>query len=157
MHPPTPTAGPPDRPCAVLVCAVPRRCVLCRVAWRLRWVGTVMCLRVNRFMTLQVEKGVLPLTHCPSQIRLSKSKIDPHKGPAGRNALGGTTHDWDSLAGIPWHERAARPGPDRRPPAQGCTTKRRAPLPPPSRAPSLCPATVPLTPSAGLNGICNRQ
>ena len=29
--------------------------------------------------------------------------------------------------------------------------------PPPSRAPSLCPATVPLTPSAGLNGICNRQ
>ena len=29
--------------------------------------------------------------------------------------------------------------------------------PPPSRAPSLCPATVPLTPSAGFNGICNRQ
>ena len=28
---------------------------------------------------------------------------------------------------------------------------------PPSRAHSLCPATVPLTPSAGLNGICNRQ
>ena len=26
-----------------------------------------------------------------------------------------------------------------------------------SRAPSLCPATVPLTPSASLNGICNRQ
>ena len=31
------------------------------------------------------------------------------------------------------------------------------PPPPPSRAPSLCPATVPLTPSASLNGICNRQ
>ena len=29
--------------------------------------------------------------------------------------------------------------------------------PPPSRAPSLCPATVPLTASASLNGICNRQ
>ena len=29
--------------------------------------------------------------------------------------------------------------------------------PPPSRATSLRPATVPLTPSAGLNGICNRQ
>ena len=28
---------------------------------------------------------------------------------------------------------------------------------PPSRAPGLCPATVPLTPSASLNGICNRQ
>ena len=28
---------------------------------------------------------------------------------------------------------------------------------PPSRPPSLCPATVPLTPSASLNGICNRQ
>ena len=28
---------------------------------------------------------------------------------------------------------------------------------PPSRAPSLCPATVSLTPSARLNGICNRQ
>ena len=28
---------------------------------------------------------------------------------------------------------------------------------PPSRAPSLCPATVPLTPSAGFDGICNRQ
>ena len=31
------------------------------------------------------------------------------------------------------------------------------PPPPPSRAPSLRPATVPLTPSASLNGICNRQ
>ena len=29
--------------------------------------------------------------------------------------------------------------------------------PPPSRPPSLCPATVSLTPSASLNGICNRQ
>ena len=28
---------------------------------------------------------------------------------------------------------------------------------PPSRARSLCPATVPLTPSASLNGICNQQ
>ena len=27
----------------------------------------------------------------------------------------------------------------------------------PSRAPGLCPATVHLTPSAGFNGICNRQ
>ena len=33
----------------------------------------------------------------------------------------------------------------------------RNPPPPASRAPSLCPATVPLTPSAGFNGICNRQ
>ena len=31
------------------------------------------------------------------------------------------------------------------------------PPPPPSGAPSLRPATVPLTPSASLNGICNRQ
>ena len=30
-------------------------------------------------------------------------------------------------------------------------------LPPPSRAPSLRPATFPLTPSASFNGICNRQ
>ena len=30
-------------------------------------------------------------------------------------------------------------------------------IPPPSRAPSLCPATVPLTPSTSFNGICNRQ
>ena len=29
--------------------------------------------------------------------------------------------------------------------------------PPPSRAPSLRPATVSLTPSASFNGICNRQ
>ena len=29
--------------------------------------------------------------------------------------------------------------------------------PPPFGAPSLCPATVSLTPSASLNGICNRQ
>ena len=28
---------------------------------------------------------------------------------------------------------------------------------PPSRVLSLCPATVPLTPSASLNGICNPQ
>ena len=27
----------------------------------------------------------------------------------------------------------------------------------PSRARSLCPATAPLTPSASLNGFCNRQ
>ena len=31
------------------------------------------------------------------------------------------------------------------------------PPPPPSRAPSLCQATVSLTPSASFNGICNRQ
>ena len=31
------------------------------------------------------------------------------------------------------------------------------PPPPPTRAPSLCPATVALMPSASLNGICNRQ
>ena len=29
--------------------------------------------------------------------------------------------------------------------------------PPRPRAPSLCPATVPLTASAGFIGICNRQ
>ena len=29
--------------------------------------------------------------------------------------------------------------------------------PPPSSAPGLCPVTVPLTPSGGCNGICNRQ
>ena len=29
--------------------------------------------------------------------------------------------------------------------------------PPMSRALSLCPATVPLTASAGFNGVCNRQ
>ena len=29
--------------------------------------------------------------------------------------------------------------------------------PPPPRAPGLCPATVSLTPSASLKGICNRQ
>ena len=33
-----------------------------------------------------------------------------------------------------------------------------AEVPPPgSRAPSLCTATVSLTPSASVNGICNRQ
>ena len=31
------------------------------------------------------------------------------------------------------------------------------PPPPNSRAPSLCPATISLTASARLNGICNRQ
>ena len=31
------------------------------------------------------------------------------------------------------------------------------PPPPPSRAPSLRPSTVSLTPSASFNGICNRQ
>ena len=33
----------------------------------------------------------------------------------------------------------------------------KVPPSPPSRAPSLCAATVSLTPSAGFNGICNRQ
>ena len=39
---------------------------------------------------------------------------------------------------------------------QGCIGRGEAP-PSPSRAPSLCPATVPLTPSASFNGICNRR
>ena len=45
------------------------------------------------------------------------------------------------------------------PPSPGMHWKRGEPPPPPplSRAPSLCPATVPLTASASLNGICNRQ
>ena len=34
---------------------------------------------------------------------------------------------------------------------------RYTPPPPPPRGPSLRPATVPLTPSASLKGICNRQ
>ena len=38
----------------------------------------------------------------------------------------------------------------------GCCSFTEVP-PPPSRTPSLCPATVPLTASAGFNGICNRQ
>ena len=33
----------------------------------------------------------------------------------------------------------------------------RYPPPPPFRAPSLCPATVPLMPTSSINGICNRQ
>ena len=40
---------------------------------------------------------------------------------------------------------------------QRCIGKGRTHPPPPSRAHSLCPATVPLTPSASLNGICYRQ
>ena len=40
----------------------------------------------------------------------------------------------------------------------GPDTHRKLPPPPiPSRAPSLCPANVSLSPSAILNGICNRQ
>ena len=41
------------------------------------------------------------------------------------------------------------------PPPPGCIG--RGGGTPPSRAPSLCPATVPPTASASLNGICNRQ
>ena len=41
--------------------------------------------------------------------------------------------------------------------AQGQRRTGLSPPPPPSRAPSLCPATVHLTPSASFNGICNRQ
>ena len=39
---------------------------------------------------------------------------------------------------------------------QGCIGREAVPPPPPSRAPSLCPATVPLTPSASFNGDSNR-
>ena len=39
---------------------------------------------------------------------------------------------------------------------QGCIGRGGAP-PPPSMAPSLCPDTVSFTPSATLNGMCNRQ
>ena len=40
---------------------------------------------------------------------------------------------------------------------RGRDASKRGEPPPPSRAPSPCPATVSLTPSAGFNGICNRQ
>ena len=40
---------------------------------------------------------------------------------------------------------------------QGCIGKGRGTPTPPSRALSLRPATVPLTASAGFNGLCNRQ
>ena len=50
--------------------------------------------------------------------------------------------------------KGVRPPPPRAPHPQGCS-ERGAPYP--SRAPSLCPATVSLTASAGLNGSCNRQ
>ena len=41
---------------------------------------------------------------------------------------------------------------------QGCIGRGEAPPPPrPSRAPSLCPATVSLTASSSFSGICNRQ
>ena len=43
------------------------------------------------------------------------------------------------------------------PPIPGMLGSGESPPPPPSTAPSLRPATVPLTPSASLNGICNRQ
>ena len=43
------------------------------------------------------------------------------------------------------------------PPPPGMHWKRGRHPPPASRAPSLCPATVPLTASASLNGSCNRQ
>ena len=42
------------------------------------------------------------------------------------------------------------------PPPQGCIG-RWGGSPSPSRAPSLCPTTVSLTPSASFNGICNRR
>ena len=40
---------------------------------------------------------------------------------------------------------------------QGCIGRGGGTTHPPSRAPSLCPATVPLAASASFNGICNRQ
>ena len=40
---------------------------------------------------------------------------------------------------------------------QGCIGRGGRYPPPPSRAPSLSPATVPLTARASFNGICNRQ
>ena len=41
--------------------------------------------------------------------------------------------------------------------APGMHRKEQITPPPSSRVPSLCPAAVSLTPSARLNGICNRQ
>ena len=40
---------------------------------------------------------------------------------------------------------------------QGCIGRGGGTRPPPSRLPSLCPATVSRTASASLNGICNRK
>ena len=55
-----------------------------------------------------------------------------------------------------WHVAKCFIGSDP-PPRDALEGGEAAPTPPPSRAPSLCPATVSLTPSASFNGIYNRQ
>ena len=82
----------------------------------------------------------------PQMMAMSAGNGDAHSPggcPAGaeRHRLGTATGWWCVMCG------AACP--------QGCIGKGGRYPPPPSRAPSLCPATVPRTASAGFNG--NRQ
>ena len=73
----------------------------------------------------------------------------------------------NNFQSVPGASPQTKQGPSR---ASQCWVRTPPPLPPVRvgtgmhwkggrypRAPSLCPATVPLTPSARFNGICNRQ
>ena len=74
------------------------------------------------------------------------------QGPKGRLPLPLPQEDSGGQWGPPPHAHHS-PACLRRP---GVYWKGGSP-PPPSRAPGLCPATVPPTPSAGFNGTCDRQ
>ena len=85
----------------------------------------------------------------------------PQRTPVGKwlRGLGVGGGGWGCPPGPPRGCAPRTPGhPQRCLGWRGGGTPPLEPAPPPlSRAPSLCPATVSLTPSAGLNGICNRQ
>ena len=75
----------------------------------------------------------------------------------GQRAGGG---GWATRAATTWAGRCTEMQGDAGTMQGGCGQRcigRGGGTPPPSRAPSLCPATVSLTQSASLNGICNRQ
>ena len=108
----------------------------------------------------------LPPDHCPFCGRNLVQLSTPPPSLRGREVLEGLTTVGDAppppnrgkkrnftigkiLLGHFWLHKLLGPSP--RDALEG------GEVPPPSRAPSLCPTTVPLTPSASLNGICDRQ
>ena len=123
--------------------------------WRSRCVWSIRPIPVPCLSSLglglppQCLAPPSPPSACPQHCCLPSARPppgacpQPHAWGGGGHALGGGGQGCIGMgAGIP---------PSRSDTEALCQT------PPPSRAPSLCPAAGPLTPSASFNGIGNRQ
>ena len=96
-------------------------------------------------------KGFNPiLRKARKGVRSAEQRLGPNPQRSANSRLGLVSHDSSVELDRSGHKQCQA--------RQGCIGRGGDTLPPPpSRAPSQCPATVPLTASASLSGICNRQ